>query len=189
MMHRSCCRLPAARNCLSTPPELPTRWVPMHQGQVAGSQGGRRRPGVGGAPRRAQRHHKGTPLSSRKRTPRRKCPDRRVTSRSTQNPRAGWAHDDFLCGNPTSPVQWWASLLRGAGPLPASNPSWDIRGVMGKMCSFFCWRSDTLAASSLPILCLWWCELLMAHAVWVCDKTVHKYSFGARYGVFPPSVA
>lgn len=143
MMHRSCCQPPAARNCLSTPPELPTWWVPMHGGELAASQGGRRMPGVGGTPRRAERHHRGTPLSSRKCTPWRKRPDRRVTSRRAHNPRAGWAHNDFLCGNPTSPVQWWVWLLRGTGPLPASNSSWDLTGVMGKMCSFVCWESDT----------------------------------------------
>lgn len=178
MMHRSCCHPPAARNCLSTPPELPTRWVPMHQGQLAASQGGRRMPGVGGCcglknrgtPRRAQRHHKGTPLSSRKCTPWRKRPDHRVRSQSTHNPRAGWAHHDFLRGNPTSPVQWWVSLLRGTGPLPASNSSRDLREVMDKMCSFFCWRSDAPGRLS-PAHSLSAVELLMAHAVWVCGKS------------------
>lgn len=152
MMHRSCCHPPAARNCLSTPPELPTWWVPMHQGQLAASQGGRRTPGVGGTPRRAERHHEGTPLSNRKHTPWRKHPDRRVTSRSTHNPQAGWAHDDFPCGNPTSSVQWWLSshcpFSEALAPLPASNSSWDVRGGMGKMCSFVCWKNDTLGSLS-----------------------------------------
>lgn len=134
--------------------------------------------------------------------PRRKWPDRRVTSQSTRIPRAGGARgrDNFPRGNPALPSQGRLSRATASSqrwshsPVPLCQlqiPPGVSEEAWAKCAPSSAGKMPLLAASSLPVLSLLGGhELLPAHAAQLCDKDGSQIQFWDWTGFFsPPSAA